>query len=459
MPSNPSLKPVVVVLAAGHGTRMRSPLPKVLHPLCGVPMVAWPVRAALAAGAERVVVVGGPDGALAPHLPAGVVTAVQPEARGTGDAVRCAAEHLDPERPVVVLAGDVPLITADTIAGLVAAHAASGDAATMLTMELEDPAGYGRVVRDEHGGVLRVAETKAAGDATAAELAIREVNTGVLCFDGAALLGVLDRLGSDNAQGEVYLPDTLPLLRAQGRRVGAHLTTDASVCLGVNDQAGLAVVRAIAQRRILDGHLEHGVTVVDPARTVVDADVAIGAGTTVEPGCQLEGRTVVGRGCRIGPHTTIRDSQLADGVTVLHSVLVGATVADRAQLGPFAYLRPGATLGADSKAGTFVEIKNSVIGDGTKVPHLSYVGDADVGAGTNLGAGTITANYDGRSKHRTTIGENVRGAVHTSLVAPVSVGDGAVMAAGSTITEDVPAGALVVARARQRNVEGYAERV
>jgi bifunctional UDP-N-acetylglucosamine pyrophosphorylase/glucosamine-1-phosphate N-acetyltransferase len=459
MPSNSSLSPVVVVLAAGHGTRMRSPLPKVLHPICGLPMVAWPVRAALAAGAARVVVVGGPDGALAPHLPDGVATAVQPEARGTGDAVRCAAGHLDPDRPVVVLAGDVPLITPETIAGLVATHAASGDAATMLTMELEDPAGYGRVVRDADGGVLRVAETKAAGDATAAELAIREVNTGVLCFDGAALLDVLDRLGSDNAQGEVYLPDTLTLLRADGRRVGAHLTTDASVCLGVNDQAGLAAVRAIAQRRILDAHLEAGVTVVDPARTVVDADVAIGAGTVVEPGCQLEGRTAIGRGCRIGPQTTMRDSELGDGVAVLHSVLIGAKVADRAQLGPFAYLRPGAELGTDSKAGTFVEIKNSVIGAGTKVPHLSYVGDADVGAGTNLGAGTITANYDGRSKHRTTIGAGVRGAVHTSLVAPVSVGDGAVMAAGSTITEDVPAGALVIARARQRNVEGYAERV
>jgi bifunctional UDP-N-acetylglucosamine pyrophosphorylase/glucosamine-1-phosphate N-acetyltransferase len=458
MPSAPSLEPVVVVLAAGHGTRMRSPLPKVLHSICGLPMVGWPVRAALAAGAHRVVVVGGPDGALEPHLPTGVVSVIQPEARGTGDAVRCAAAQIEPGRPVVVLAGDVPLITADTISGLVAAHAASGAAATMLTMVLEDPAGYGRVVRDEHGDVVRVAETKAAGDATEAELALREVNTGVLCFDGAALLDVLDRLGTDNAQGEVYLPDALPVLRAVGRRVGAHVTADASVCLGVNDQAGLATVRAIAQRRILDAHLENGVTVIDPARTTVDVDVEIGAGTVIEPGCQLEGHTVVGRGCRVGPHSTLRDAELRDHVTVLHSVLVGCRVLDRGQIGPFAYLRPGAALGADAKAGTFVEIKNSEIGDGAKVPHLSYIGDADVGAGTNLGAGTITANYDGRRKHRTRIGANVRGAVHTSLVAPVTVGDGAVMAAGSTITEDVPAGALAVARARQRNVEGYTER-
>jgi bifunctional UDP-N-acetylglucosamine pyrophosphorylase / glucosamine-1-phosphate N-acetyltransferase len=358
----------------------------------------------------------------------------------------------------VVLAGDVPLITAKTISGLVAAHAASGAAATMLTMELDDPSGYGRVVRDERGDVLRVAETKTAGDATEAELAIREVNTGVLCFDGAALLGVLDRLGADNAQGEVYLPDTLPLLRADGQRVGAHVTDDASVCLGVNDQAGLAEVRAIAQRRILGAHLEAGVTIIDPARTVVDVDETIGAGTVIEPGCQLEGATAIGRAGRIGPHVTLKDAELGDGVTVLHSVLLGCRVDDHAQVGPFAYLRPGTALGTGAKAGTFVELKNADIGDGAKVPHLSYVGDADVGAGANLGASTITANYDGRRKHRTVIGANVKGAVHTSLVAPVTIGDAAVLAAGSTITEDVPERALAIARARQRNVEGYAER-
>jgi bifunctional UDP-N-acetylglucosamine pyrophosphorylase/glucosamine-1-phosphate N-acetyltransferase len=451
-----SSAPIVVILAAGHGTRMRSPLPKVLHAVCGLPMVNWPVRAALAAGAHRVVVVGGPDGVLEPHLPADVTFAVQPEARGTGDAVRCAAEHLDPDRPVVILAGDVPLITAATIEELVSAHAASGSAATMLTMRLDDPTGYGRVVRDDAGDVVRVAETKAAGDATAEELAIREVNTGVLCFDGAALLSTLDRLGTDNAQGEVYLPDALTLLRADGRRVGAHVTEDASVCLGVNDQAGLAVVRGIAQQRILAAHLDEGVTIIDPARTVVDVDVIIGAGTVIEPGTQLEGRTVIGRNNRIGPQSTLRDAELGEAVGVLHSVLVGCHVGDRVQVGPFAYLRPGARLAADAKAGTFVEIKNANIGPGAKVPHLSYIGDADVGAGSNLGASTITANYDGRRKHRTTIGANVKGAVHTSLVAPVTVGDGAVLAAGSTITEDVPAEALAVARARQRNVEGYA---
>jgi bifunctional UDP-N-acetylglucosamine pyrophosphorylase/glucosamine-1-phosphate N-acetyltransferase len=437
---------------------MRSPLPKVLHPICGRPMVGWPVRAALDAGAHRVVVVGGPDRALEPHLPEGVDLAVQREARGTGDAVHSAAAHIDPDRPVVVLAGDVPLITPATIAGLVDAHAAAGAAVTVLTMRLDDPAGYGRVVRDEAGEVLRVVETKAPGDATPAELAIDEVNTGVLCFDGAALLDVLGRLSADNAQGELYLPDAIGVLRGDGRRAAAHRTDDASVCLGVNDQADLAEVRAIAQRRVIAAHLEAGVTVVDPARTVIDVDAAIGAGTVIAPGCQLEGTVAIGRDCRVGPHVTARDVVLGDGVTVLHSVLAGAHVADRATVGPFAYLRPGASLGTDAKAGTFVEIKNSAIADGAKVPHLSYVGDADVGAGTNLGAGTITANYDGTTKHRTTIGANVRGAVHTSLIAPVTVGDGAVMAAGSTITEDVPEGALAIARARQKNIEGYASR-
>jgi bifunctional UDP-N-acetylglucosamine pyrophosphorylase / glucosamine-1-phosphate N-acetyltransferase len=336
--ANPFPAPVAVVLAAGHGTRMRSPLPKVLHPICGRPLVVWPVRAALDAGAHRVVVVGGPDRALAGRLPAGVALATQPDARGTGDAVRCAAAHLERDRPVVVLAGDVPLVTSTTIGALVASHRESGAAATMMTTRLEDPAGYGRVVRDDRGDVVRVVETKAAGDATLAQLAIREVNTGVLCFDGGALLDVLDRLADDNAQGEVYLPDGLPLLRAAGHRIAAHVVDDHAACLGVNDQADLAQVRAIAQRRILDAHLDAGVTVVDPARTVVDADVEIGAGTVIEPGCQLEGATSVGGGSRIGPHATLRDARVGDGARVLHSVLEDCTVDAGASVGPYAHV-------------------------------------------------------------------------------------------------------------------------
>jgi bifunctional UDP-N-acetylglucosamine pyrophosphorylase/glucosamine-1-phosphate N-acetyltransferase len=334
-----SHSPVVVVLAAGHGTRMNSPTPKVLHPICGRPMVAWPARAALEAGAHAVVVVGGPDRALAPHLPEEIVLAVQARPRGTGDAVRCAAEHVDPARPVVVLAGDVPLITAETIACLVEAHVASGAAATMLTMRLDDPTGYGRVVRDERGDVVRVAETKRPGDATLIELAIREVNTGVLCFDGGALLEALGGLPADNA-----VPDTLPLLRAAGHRVAAYESTDPAVCLGVNDQVGLAGVRALAQCRIAEEHMHAGVTIVDPTRTVIDVDVRIGAGTVIEPGSQLEGRTTIGAGCHVGPHVTMRDSVLGDGATVMHSVVIGAAIPACETVGPFAHLRPAAPI-------------------------------------------------------------------------------------------------------------------
>jgi bifunctional UDP-N-acetylglucosamine pyrophosphorylase / glucosamine-1-phosphate N-acetyltransferase len=370
---NQSSAPVVVVLAAAHDSRMRSPLPKVVHPICGRPMVGWPVRAALAAGAHRVVVVGGRDGMLAGALPGGVALATQPEPRGTGDAVRCAAAHIERDRPVVVLAGDVPLITASAISGLVRSHRESGAAATMMTTRLEDPTGYDRVVRDRHGDVLRVVETKAPGEASLAQLAIREVNTGVLCFDGGALLDVLDRLGADDAQGEVYLPDALAFLRTAGRRVAAHVSDDALTCLRVNDQAALAQVRALAQQRIVAAHLEAGVTIIDPARTVVDADVRIGAGAVIDPGCQLEGATTVGRGCRVGPHCTLRDARLGDGAKVMHSVLDGCTVAEHATVGPFTYLRPGSHVDIGAKAGTFAEITNSVIGDGVNVPHLSYV--------------------------------------------------------------------------------------
>jgi bifunctional UDP-N-acetylglucosamine pyrophosphorylase/glucosamine-1-phosphate N-acetyltransferase len=337
--------PVVVVPAAGRGARMNSPLPKVLHPICGRPMVAWAARAALDAGAHRVVVVGGPDRVLAPHLPERTVLAVQPQASGTGDAVRCAAEHIDPARPVVVLPADVPLITAGTLARLVEAHDASGAAATMLTMRLEDPSGYSRVVRDERGEIVRVAGTKQEGEATLTELAIREVDTGVVCFDGAALLAALSGVEAGGA---------LPL-----RRAAAYQSDDPAGCLGVDDQAGLAEVRALAQRRILDAHLRAGVTIVDPARTVIDADVRIGAGTVIDPGCQLEGRTTIGAGCQIGPHVTLRDSELGDGASVLHSVVTGAAIGARATVGPFAYLRPGTRIDADAKAGALVEIKSS----------------------------------------------------------------------------------------------------
>jgi bifunctional UDP-N-acetylglucosamine pyrophosphorylase / glucosamine-1-phosphate N-acetyltransferase len=452
--------PVVVILAAGQGTRMRSATPKLLHPLCGRPVISWPIAAARAAGARKVVVVGGPDRALAPALPqdaTDVVLAVQQEARGTADAVLSAANHVDRDAPVLVICGDVPLMTGDALRALAQAHADLGAAATMLTMVLEDPTGYGRVVRDPDGAVERVVETKEPGDATPAELAIREVNGGVYAFAGGDLLDALQQVGADNAQGELYLPDVLPILRAQGKVVAAHAVDDPALALGINDRGDLATVRAIAQARIHARHMAAGVTIVDPGSTVIDADVEIEPDTTIAPFSSLHGSTRVGAGCQVGPLTTLIDMTLGADVRIPHSYATGSEVRDGASVGPFAYLRPGTLLREGSKAGTFVEIKNSDIGEGAKVPHLSYVGDADVGAGTNLGASTITANYDGRQKHRTTIGEGVHGGVHTSLVAPVTVGDDAWIGAGSVITDAVPPGALGIARARQRNLEGYDE--
>jgi len=450
--------PTVVILAAGQGTRMRSATPKVLHPICGRPMVLWPVVAAREAGAGRIVVVGGPDRALEGSLPEGVELAVQEQPRGTGDAVRAAAGAIDPDAPVIVLSADVPLIDAETVRALAQAHAASGAAATMVTMELANPDGYGRVVRAADGSVERVVETKVAGDATPEQLAIREVNAGIFAFAGAALLDALQRITPDNAQGEYYLPDALPVLRAGGAKVVAHLIDDPRLTLGVNDRVDLARVRAHAQAAILERHMRAGVTIVDPATTLVDVDVRIGQDTVIEPGCALRGATSAGERCRIGPHATLIDATLADEVTVVHSHLVECELRAGATVGPFAYLRPGALLREGAKAGTFVEIKNSDIGAGAKVPHLSYIGDADVGEATNLGASTVTANYDGRRKHRTTIGARVRGGVDTTFVAPVTVGDDAVTGAGSVITEDVPPGALGIARARQRNLLDYVRR-
>jgi len=447
-----------VILAAGQGTRMRSATPKVLHEICGRPMVAWPVAAAQEAGAGRVVVVGSPGGALDGALPEGVEFAVQQEARGTGDAVRAAADLIDPAATVVVLSGDVPLITAPAIRDLVEAHERSGAAATMATMELDDPGAYGRVVRGPDGGVEHVAEAKGEGDATEAELAIREVNTGVYAFDGARLLDALERIRPDNAQGEYYLPDVLKVFRGDDHGVAAHVVDDPSIVLGINDRVDLARVRGLAQCRILEAHMRAGVTIVDPVTTLVDVGVRIGQDTEIEPATFLRGQTSIGERCAVGPATTLVDVTLGDEVTIRHSYGVESEVRSGAGVGPFAYLRPGTVVREGAKIGTFVEVKNSDIGEGAKVPHLSYLGDADVGEGSNLGAGTITANYDGHEKHRTTIGKRVRGGVDTSFVAPVEVGDDAWTAAGSVIVNDVPPGALGVARERQRNVEGFDER-
>ena len=435
---------------------MRSSLPKMLHPVCGQPMVAWPILAAREAGAGRVGVIVSPGRDLSPALPEGVETVEQPRADGTGGAIRAALPLIEEADSVLILSGDVPLIGTDTIAALLAAHEASPAAATMLTIELDDPAAYGRVVRGPGGEVERVVEAKAAGDADSAQLAIREINAGTYVFDAAPLAAALAGLSNDNAQGEYYLPDVFPALREAGHTVAAHLADDLAVTMGVNNRADLAAVEAEARRRILEAHMLAGVTVVDPGSTWIDAGVEIGADARIEPGTSLRGATEIGGGAVIGPLSTLVDSSVGSGSAVVHSYLVECEVLEGCSVGPFAYLRPGTALHDGAKAGSFVEIKNSTVGEGTKVPHLSYVGDAEIGPNSNLGAGTITANYDGFRKHRTVIGRDVRLGVDTMLIAPVEVGDSAYTGAGAVIRDDVPEGALAVSENAQRNIDGYA---
>jgi bifunctional UDP-N-acetylglucosamine pyrophosphorylase/glucosamine-1-phosphate N-acetyltransferase len=405
-----------------------------------------------------VAVIVSPDRDLTPALPDGTETIVQPEADGTGGALRAALEVVRDAETVVVVPGDHPLVSAEVLRDLLRTHEGANAAATVLSVELDQPGAYGRLVRDAAGEVERIVETKHPEGVPDEVLAIREISTSTFAFDGPSLAGALERLTNDNEAGEYYLGDVLPLLRADGGSVVAHSAADPAANLGVNDRADLAAAAAEARRRILRAHMLAGVTVADPAATWIDVEVEIGADTTLEPGCVLSGPTRVGAGCIVGPHSTLIDSTLGDGVTVRHSYLSACDVAGGCAIGPFAHLRPGTELGDGVRAGSFVEIKNSRIGDDAKVPHLSYVGDADVGEAANLGAGTITANYDGFAKNRTKIGERARISVHTSLVAPVSIGEDAYTGAGAVIREDVPAGALGVSKGEQRNIEGFAER-
>ncbi|HEV2873801.1 MAG TPA: bifunctional UDP-N-acetylglucosamine diphosphorylase/glucosamine-1-phosphate N-acetyltransferase GlmU [Thermoleophilaceae bacterium] len=446
----------VLIMAAGRGTRMRSETPKVLHRVCGKPMVEWVIDAALAAGAARVVCVVRPGDGVAQGLPESVSIAEQHEGEGTGAAV-LAARDATSEGPVVVLSGDHPLVTPEQIAGLVQHHRDQAAGLTVLTTEQLDPAGYGRIVRNSDGDVERIVETKYTEGVPPDELAIEEINLGTYVFEAPRLFEALDQVELVN--GERYLTNVLPVLKADGARVIAHPTHDPSVAVGINDRAGLMQAEALAQRRILERHARDGVTFLHPGSVRVEARAAIGADTTIGPGVSLIGDTSVGGGSEIGPHTTLVDCRVGHRATVLHTYAVEVEIHDDALIGPFAYLRPGTVVRDGAKVGTFVEVKNSDIGELAKVPHLSYLGDADVGDRANLGASTITANYDGRSKHRTKLGKSVKTGVHTSLVAPLDVGDRAYTGAGSVITGDVPEGALGISRSDQKNVEGYADRV
>ena len=446
----------VLIMAAGHGTRMRSSLPKVLHPVCGRPMVEWVIEAARQAGAERVVCITRPGEGVDEHLgDSGADTEIAPqtEGEGTGSAVLAARAALEEAGTVVVLSGDHPLVAPELIADLVATHEKERAAATLLTTEQLDPTGYGRVIRGSDGGVERIVETKHEGDASPEELAVREINIGTYAFDAGDLLDALDQVGED--RGERYLTNVFPILRAADKTLAAHRTDDARSAMGVNTRADLIEIDALARRQLVERHAKNGVSFTAPDTVAIDATVEIGQDTTIAAGVTLTGTTKIGDNATIGPQATIADSQIGHDATVLHAVLTEAEVGPGATVGPFAYLRPGARLEENVKVGTFVEVKNSTLGAGAKVPHLSYVGDADIGEEANLGASSITANYDGRRKHRTTIGKRVRTGVHTSLVAPVNVGDGAYTGAGSVIRKNVPGGALAYSDAKQRNIEGY----
>ena len=456
--------PIVIVLAAGEGKRMRSATPKVLHAIAGRSLIGHVLEAAAAVDpAHVVVVVGhGRDQVLA-HLDEvapWVDTVVQDQQLGTGHAVRIAlaalaTAHALEASPIVVLSGDTPLLTGQTVRDLVDAQVSSGGAATMLTAVLPDPAGYGRVVRDGAGAVEAIVEDR---DATADIRAISEINAGMYVFDPIALAPALERLTTANDQGEEYLTDVVGLLRAEGRPVTGLIVDDAHEILGVNDRGQLADAAALMRDRINARWMLDGVSMLDPASTWIDVDVDLAPDVTLLPQTSLLGPTTIASGARIGPGTTLTSCEVGADASVIHTWAELAVIDAGASVGPFTYLRPGARLGAGARAGAFVEMKNSSLGAGAKVPHLSYVGDAEVGPGTNIGAATIFVNYDGQSKHRTVIGRDARIGSDTMLVAPVSVGDGAYTAAGSVITDDVPAGAMAVGRARQRNIPGWVQR-
>jgi bifunctional UDP-N-acetylglucosamine pyrophosphorylase/glucosamine-1-phosphate N-acetyltransferase len=455
----------VVILAAGAGTRMKSATPKVLHTLAGRSMLSHVLHATAESAPQHLVVVVGNDRErVAPaalqigdQLGRTVEIAVQDEQRGTGHAVACGLTALPPDFAgvVVVTAGDVPLLDADTLADLISSHSSESAVATVLTTTLADPTGYGRILRAQDGQVTGIVEQ---ADASAFQKAITEVNAGVYAFDIGALRSALGRLRADNAQQELYLTDVISIVRSDGDTVRAQHVDDTALVTGVNDRVQLADLSAELNRRIVERHQRAGVTIVDPTSTWIDIDVTIDRDTVVRPGTQLLGTTTIGGRCEIGPDTTLTDVAVGDGAHVIRTHGSSSRIGADAVVGPFTYLRPGTVLGSAGKLGAFVETKNATIGTGTKVPHLTYVGDADIGDHSNIGASSVFVNYDGETKSRTTIGSHVRTGSDTMFVAPVTVGDGAYTGAGTVIRDDVPPGALAVSAGSQRNIEGWVAR-
>ncbi|MFJ4472721.1 bifunctional UDP-N-acetylglucosamine diphosphorylase/glucosamine-1-phosphate N-acetyltransferase GlmU [Streptomyces sp. NPDC089424] len=452
----------VVVLAAGEGTRMKSATPKVLHEICGRSLVGHVLAAAGELKPENlVVVVGHAREQVTAHLgdvAPDVRTAVQAQQNGTGHAVRMGLEELGGglAGTVVVVCGDTPLLTGETLKNLARTHSEDGNAVTVLTAEVPDATGYGRIVRDAaSGAVTAIVEHK---DASEEQRAIREINSGVFAFDGRLLAEALGQVRTNNSQGEEYLTDVLGILREAGHRVGASVAGDHREIAGINNRVQLAEARRILNERLLTAAMLDGVTVVDPGSTWVEVGVTFEQDVVVLPNTLLQGSTHLGAGCEVGPNSRLKDTRVGAGARVDNTVSDGAVVGPEATVGPYAYLRPGTRLGRKGKIGTYVETKNASIGEGTKVPHLSYVGDATIGDNSNIGAASVFVNYDGEEKHHTTVGSHCKTGSDNMFVAPVTIGDGAYTAAGSVITKDVPPGSLAVARGQQRNIEGWVAR-
>jgi bifunctional UDP-N-acetylglucosamine pyrophosphorylase/glucosamine-1-phosphate N-acetyltransferase len=444
------------VLAAGEGTRMKSQLPKVLHSIAGRSLLGHVLNALSAINPESVrVVVGSGREMVEAHLAQiapDAIAVFQAERNGTGHAVQIALEGIKGNGQVLILAGDTPMLSGETLKEFVAAHIAGGFSASVMTAEHPDPTGYGRIIRGDDNLLLKIVEEK---DASEDQKLIFEVNSGVYLFDLESLTKAITKLKSNNAQGELYLTDVIELIRESGGKVAPIVCEDYTETLGVNDRIQLAEAAAILRDRINQHHMENGVSILDPTTTWIDDSVTIASDVTVLPGSWILGSTAIATGAVIGPRTTLQDCAINSGAVVKESNCTASEIGANAVVGPFTFLRAGTVLANESKAGAFVEIKNSQIGIGSKVPHLSYIGDANIGEGTNIGAATIVVNYDGVAKHRTEIGDHVRIGSDTMLVAPVTVGDGAYTAAGSVITEDVPSGAIGVARSKQRNVLGW----
>lgn len=452
------MKKMAIVLAAGQGKRMKSKLYKVLHPVCGTPMVQHVLDMVQEAGCERSVVIVGHGAEMVQSVIGDKAEFVlQAEQLGTGHAVLQSRELLEGEAgTTIVICGDTPLVSKETVLAMLALHESSAAAATVLTAELPDPTGYGRVIRGEGGEVEKIVEHK---DCNPQEAAVREINTGTYCFDNQKLFAALAKVTNSNAQGEYYLTDVIGILQQQGDIIQAYCTPDADEAIGVNDRVALAEAERSMRARIMKRHLLNGVTIIDPAATYIESSVVIGADSVIYPGTVLRGATSLGEDCVIGPHADITDTEIADGSVIHHSMLKGAQIGSRCTIGPYANLRPGSVLGDGCKIGDFVELKNATLGDGSKVSHLSYVGDAVVGKDVNIGCGAITVNYDGYNKFKTEIGDGAFIGSNVNLIAPVRVGDGAYVVAGSTITHDVPDSDLAIARERQVNKPGYADKI